>query len=96
MRKPITLEVPLALCMLGALVFAAVTSLAQDNAAPERPRKACVADTKQFCSNVKAGDGRLAQCMRDHAADLSAPCKTALQAAEAARANTAPAQTPAK
>lgn len=86
MRKPIVFEPYLALCALAVLLIMTVTSFAQQAAAPERPRRACAADYKKFCADAKAGDGRVAQCMRDHAADLSAPCKASLEAAKEARA----------
>jgi hypothetical protein len=40
--------------------------------------KACKADEKKLCADVKPGRGNLAQCMRSHAADLSDGCKEAL------------------
>ena len=40
--------------------------------------KACAADVKQHCADVKAGEGRLEACMKSHAADLSDACKVAL------------------
>jgi hypothetical protein len=86
MKMPIVLEPQLALCALAVLLFMTVVSFAQQSTAPERPRKACAADYKKLCADAKQGDGRIAQCMRDHAAELSASCKTSLQAVEAKRA----------
>ena len=40
--------------------------------------KACRADEKKLCADVKPGRGSLAQCMKSHAADLSDACKEAL------------------
>jgi hypothetical protein len=40
--------------------------------------KACAADVKQHCADVKAGEGRLEACMKSHVADLSDACKVAL------------------
>jgi hypothetical protein len=40
--------------------------------------KACKADEKKLCADVKPGKGSLAQCMKSHAADLSDGCKEAL------------------
>jgi hypothetical protein len=40
--------------------------------------KACRADEKKLCADVKPGRGSLAQCMKSHATDLSDACKEAL------------------
>ena len=40
--------------------------------------KACKADAKKLCADVKPGKGSMAQCMKSHAADLSDGCKEAL------------------
>jgi Cysteine rich repeat len=40
--------------------------------------KACRADAKKLCADVKSGKGTVAQCMKSHAADLSDGCKEAL------------------
>ena len=40
--------------------------------------KACKADAKKLCADVKPGKGTMAQCMKLHAADLSDGCKDAL------------------
>ncbi len=35
----------------------------------------CVADAKKFCDDVRPGEGRVAQCMKEHEKDLSPGCK---------------------
>jgi Cysteine rich repeat len=45
--------------------------------------KACKADVKQFCADVKPGKGAIADCMNSHVADISDGCKEALAKAEA-------------
>jgi cysteine rich repeat protein len=45
--------------------------------------KACKADAKQFCADVKPGKGPIADCMKEHATDLSDGCKEAMAKAEA-------------
>jgi Cysteine rich repeat len=45
--------------------------------------RACKADVKQFCADVKPGKGAIADCMKSHAADLSDGCKEAMANAEA-------------
>ena len=39
---------------------------------------ACQGDVQQFCQDVRLGGGRLAQCMQQHASELSPSCKAAL------------------
>jgi hypothetical protein len=38
----------------------------------------CDADIEQFCGSVEMGEGRIAQCLNDHASELSSSCNTAL------------------
>jgi hypothetical protein len=40
--------------------------------------KACRADEKKLCADVKPGKGNMASCMKSHAAALSDGCKEAL------------------
>ena len=86
MKKPIVFEPLLALCALVVLLFMTVASFAQQSTPPQRPRQACAADYQKFCSEAQAGQGRVAQCMRDHASGLSDPCKASLAAAKEQRA----------
>jgi hypothetical protein len=41
-------------------------------------RDACGSDVQTFCNDVQPGGGGLAQCLREHLAELSPECKTAL------------------
>ena len=41
-------------------------------------RKDCGSDFQKFCSGVAMGGGRGVACLKEHASDLSASCKTAL------------------
>ena len=43
-----------------------------------RSRSACRADAQQFCSDVKPGNGSIADCMKSHAVDLSEGCRAAI------------------
>jgi len=45
--------------------------------------RACKADVKQFCADVKPAKGAIADCMKSHAADVSNGCKDAMAKAEA-------------
>ena len=53
------------------LCFASFIASAQ-----EIDRKgACRADIEKFCKDVKTGQGRLAQCVKQHEGDLSLACR---------------------
>lgn len=43
-------------------------------------KKACKADYKKLCKQVKPGEGRIIKCLKDNEAELSEGCKTALTA----------------
>jgi Cysteine rich repeat len=38
-------------------------------------RKACTADVKKNCADIKPGRGRIEACLKDHFADVSDQCK---------------------
>jgi hypothetical protein len=72
------------------LILAAGSALAQQSPGAAPPpakamRQACTADVKTFCSDITPGQGRLMQCMKDHADKLSAGCTAAVAQARAAR-----------
>jgi hypothetical protein len=48
-------------------------------------REACGADIQKLCAGVQPGGGRILQCIKEHAADVSPGCKTAIAQAMAAR-----------
>jgi cysteine rich repeat protein len=64
----LSLSVPL------LLLLAPTGAIAQLGAA----RQACAADLKHVCAEVKPGEGRLKTCVKEHFAQLSAACQTAL------------------
>jgi len=41
--------------------------------------KACHDDVKKLCAGVKPGEGRIAQCLKQHAQELSPGCAEQLQ-----------------
>jgi hypothetical protein len=47
--------------------------------------KACQPDRQKYCAGVEKGGGRIMACMKEHAAQLSPGCKSALQAMRAER-----------
>jgi hypothetical protein len=38
-------------------------------------RSVCAADYKKLCPDVRMGGGRIVRCLKEHEADLSAPCR---------------------
>lgn len=42
-------------------------------------RKACAEDVKKLCSDVKAGEGRILQCLKQHTQGLSRGCVDVMQ-----------------
>jgi hypothetical protein len=39
----------------------------------------CEADKKKFCPDTQPGEGRILKCLQEHAAQLSADCKSQLK-----------------
>jgi hypothetical protein len=48
--------------------------------AQQRITVLCAPDVQKFCANVKAGRGRVQQCLEDHYQDLSQDCYHAVEA----------------
>jgi hypothetical protein len=44
-------------------------------------RKACRADVKKNCADIKPGGGRIEACLKDHFADVSDPCNETISQA---------------
>jgi hypothetical protein len=65
------------LAVLLAGLLSAGPALAVERAAAQ----ACRADFKKLCSGVKPGDGRGAQCLKQHESEVSDGCKTAMASA---------------
>ncbi len=42
-------------------------------------RKACADDARKLCPDVKAGEGRIAQCLKQHTQELSQGCADMIQ-----------------
>ncbi len=38
-------------------------------------KSVCAADYKKLCPDVRMGGGRIVRCLKEHEADLSAPCR---------------------
>jgi hypothetical protein len=70
-------------CVLAGLTVAGPFPLLAAEANAPKPRDACAQDVKQFCADVQPGGGRIKECMRSHASELSSKCVSALQANQA-------------
>ncbi|MEK6803528.1 MAG: hypothetical protein AABZ34_12810 [Nitrospirota bacterium] len=42
-------------------------------------RKACAEDVKKLCQGVKAGEGRIIQCLKEHRQEVSQSCSEMMQ-----------------
>ena len=54
----------------------------QPAAAAEAPKQPCRADLEKLCKGVAQGAGRLSECLRQHASELSPGCKQKMEAGE--------------
>ncbi len=46
---------------------------------------ACKGDVEKFCKDVKVGEGRMRQCLREHRSELSDQCKERIHEAKERR-----------
>jgi hypothetical protein len=63
------------LMMLLVAAAIAVLAHAPGNAQPQSFATACAEDIKLHCAGVRAGEGRIRACIREHLKDLSKPCR---------------------
>ncbi|MFZ1038061.1 MAG: cysteine rich repeat-containing protein [Smithella sp.] len=69
----------LRLMLIVAAIFCLISSLVFSQ---EREEKgACKADAEKFCKDVEPVHGNMAQCMKQHEAELSPACKERIAAA---------------
>lgn len=64
---------------LMAYMVAILGLVTVGTAAPAHDR-ACAADVKKFCQGIPAGQRE--GCLKEHVAELSAPCKASIQTAQ--------------
>jgi len=64
----------LGLPLLAALVFLPAGPIRTQ----ELGTGACRADAEKLCKDVQPGDGRMARCLKQHEASVSAECKEAM------------------
>ncbi len=65
------LQIPLLLSLFG-MTLVLPAAHAEEGEGAGRP---CAADIQKFCKDVQPGGGRIAQCLKSHATDLSPACK---------------------
>ena len=70
------------------LALSSGVALAAD--APRPPssglRAACKADVEKVCAGIQPGGGRIAECLKQNEAQVSAPCKDAIAKARERKA----------
>jgi hypothetical protein len=67
----------------GALVFAGSAFAQPAGGGRGAVREACQSDMQRLCAGVQPGGGALRQCLRQHQADVSDGCRSAIAAARA-------------
>jgi hypothetical protein len=72
MHRPRTFALMVCTVVIFGLVTVGTPAPAQD--------RACAADVKKFCQGIPAGQRQ--GCLKEHVAELSAPCKAHIQAAQ--------------
>jgi hypothetical protein len=67
-----------ALFIIAALTLSTTVVLAAEPAPGQGPRAACKADVEKLCRGVQPGHGRIAACLKQNEAQVSAACKEAI------------------
>ncbi|HXX84120.1 MAG TPA: cysteine rich repeat-containing protein [Casimicrobiaceae bacterium] len=67
--------------VLLSLALSTPVALAADQSPSSSPRMACKADVEKLCSGVQPGGGRIAACLKQNEAQVSAACKDAIAGA---------------
>jgi hypothetical protein len=68
----------------SVLVISAALLLSGSSAVAQGAARACVADVQKNCAGVEPGQGRIAECVKKHIGELSAPCQELLASTAAA------------
>lgn len=64
-------------CKLG--IAEAAMSIKMSKAAIDYSVRVCEEDADKYCLDVEPGEGRLINCIKEHEAEVSEPCVTALK-----------------
>jgi hypothetical protein len=67
-----------AVLIFAALGLSASVAFAADQPSNSGARGACKADAEKLCPGVERGHGRIAACLRQNEAQVSAACKDAM------------------
>ena len=70
---------PIKTAVVVGIVLSAWLSLAFAQGEEGQP---CMSDAKKFCGDVQPGEGRIAQCMKQHESELSKACENHIKAAK--------------
>lgn len=81
-----------ALCAMAALMLASLSPYTAQAQGAGPLGGACRDDYRRFCSGVRPGGGAIANCFREHAAELSGQCRAAIGERVASRAQQPEAQ----
>lgn len=68
------------LTLLSLVTVFSLSVMHNARSVPDARLKPCEEDVQKFCAKVKAGEGRMSKCLKDHEGDLSQACKSHLQA----------------
>ena len=63
------------LAVAAAALIGGASALFGDTAFAQAAQQACAGDIKTYCAGVQQGEGRVAQCLRSHNAQLSPGCQ---------------------
>jgi hypothetical protein len=63
-----------ALCAVFFLISIS-GNLASAQPPPGRVNRSCMTDIDKFCKGIAPGNGRIAQCLKEHTSELSPDCK---------------------
>lgn len=57
------------------VVFSVLLNVSAAQAEDKDKPRACRADVEKLCKGIQPGGGRIAMCLKQHEAELSAECK---------------------
>jgi hypothetical protein len=72
--------------LAAIVVLSSGVALAADRPPSTSPRAVCRVDVEKFCSEIQPGGGRIAGCLKQNEAQVSAICKDAIAKARERKA----------